>query len=554
MSDDPAAPAEFPADDEPNATSDQQRPKTDVLTGPLTRGGKRRPSWYRLHLWQIQGVRDILLLLAVWALLIIGQAFSVVTVPMLLGLGLAYLFEPVVSSLTKRLKLSRGKVVGLITGGLLLGVLLLAVLVVPKLVTQAVGLVVRSGTYVRTLVELSDDDRVPDSIREQLSGLRVLLGQEPPPETTQIITIFDDDEDDDDAPDGDESDPDADDAAGDAATPPGPAAGDGTSGSGTPGPDSATGHDGAVTTAPGGEAMPPPPSETARAPAPAPTQPIIVSQTHQIEDPSPPVAVVTTGEAKPNGPRLQDLVSGAETVWRIASGIVGTLVGLGMAVFLTMFFFVIFANAWPEVIAFFAGLIPPSHQARTNELVVRMDRAVSGFVRGRVIIALINAMILSIGWSLCGVPYALLMGLVIGVLTIIPYLHALGVPLAWLLISLTILNDPSPSGFYVNEGETGWSAIIWWRLLLLPTIPYIVCQLMDDWVMTPLIQGKATDLGIASIIAAVIAGGAVGGIFGMLLAIPVAACVKILTTEVLWPRVQGWIRGERSDPLPLDEA
>ena len=70
--------------------------------------------------------------------------------------------------------------------------------------------------------------------------------------------------------------------------------------------------------------------------------------------------------------------------------------------------------------------------------------------------------------------------------------------------------------------------------------------------LTPVIAGKATNLDPVTILVAVLAGGSVMGVYGMLLAIPAAACGKILATEVLLPKVRAWTKGEARDPLPID--
>jgi predicted PurR-regulated permease PerM len=44
------------------------------------------------------------------------------------------------------------------------------------------------------------------------------------------------------------------------------------------------------------------------------------------------------------------------------------------------------------------------------------------------------------------------------------------------------------------------------------------------------------------------------GVYGMLLAIPVAACVKILCTDLLLPQIRAWTSGEAADPLPIDRG
>ena len=76
----------------------------------------------------------------------------------------------------------------------------------------------------------------------------------------------------------------------------------------------------------------------------------------------------------------------------------------------------------------------------------------------------------------------------------------------------------------------------------------------EDVLVCKLIAGKVTNLDPVTILVAVLAGGSVLGVYGMLLAIPAAACVKILISDVLMPRVTAWIKGEVKDPLPIDGA
>jgi predicted PurR-regulated permease PerM len=96
------------------------------------------------------------------------------------------------------------------------------------------------------------------------------------------------------------------------------------------------------------------------------------------------------------------------------------------------------------------------------------------------------------------------------------------------------------------EARMGWFAVLFW-----PSLVYSIVQLVESYILTPVIAGKATDLSPLAIFVAVLAGGALAGIYGMLLSIPVAACLKILAVEVLLPRIRAWTRGEVSDPLPV---
>ncbi|MEO0632339.1 MAG: AI-2E family transporter, partial [Planctomycetota bacterium] len=91
---------------------------------------------------------------------------------------------------------------------------------------------------------------------------------------------------------------------------------------------------------------------------------------------------------------------------------------------------------------------------------------------------------------------------------------------------------------------------IWW-VIGAPLAVYFIGQALDDYVWTPLIQGKSTGMDTPTILFATLAGGALLGIYGLLLAIPLAACIKILLQEIFWPRFKQWSKGETPDFLPI---
>lgn len=170
-----------------------------------------------------------------------------------------------------------------------------------------------------------------------------------------------------------------------------------------------------------------------------------------------------------------------------------------------------------------------------------MDSAVAGFVRGRIVIAFIMAVVLAAGWMIVGVPYAILLGIGVGVLCAVPFLGLIGIPISIGLLFLDQLG--------VAEGER----MVWWGIIVWPLLVFAIVQALDGWVLTPLIAGRATNLDPVTIFVAVLAGGSVLGAYGMLLAIPVAACIKILIQENLLPKIRAWARGEADDPLPFDD-
>jgi predicted PurR-regulated permease PerM len=99
-------------------------------------------------------------------------------------------------------------------------------------------------------------------------------------------------------------------------------------------------------------------------------------------------------------------------------------------------------------------------------------------------------------------------------------------------------------GWYVSPGPDGQPAIAWWMVLVLPWLVNFIAQSLEDYVLNPLIQGKATELHPVVIMLAVLAGGSLAGLYGMLLAVPVAACLKILLSAEVLPRLRQWAGAE----------
>jgi predicted PurR-regulated permease PerM len=198
------------------------------------------------------------------------------------------------------------------------------------------------------------------------------------------------------------------------------------------------------------------------------------------------------------------------------------------------------------------SFIPPANRERTLGLIGKMDVAISGFVRGRLLTCCVMSVIYATGWTIMGVPHAVLLGLCTGALGLIPYFSAIGLPLAWLLLAMSLTGAQDRTGWYFTAAAAGApAAIIWWKVLVFPWIVNFIAQSVEDYVLNPMIQGKATNLHPAVILLACIAGGALAGIYGMILAIPVTACGKIMLDEVLMPRLKQWIAGRRQDPLPM---
>lgn len=442
----------------------------------------RDPS--RLHIWQIQAVRDVLLIVAILGLLRLGYVMSAITVPLLIALLLAYLFEPLIDLLQTRLRWSRTSAVALILALFVSGIVLVAVPVSLVVVGQSVSFVQNAteGRYANALDK--GISLLPEGPREQVQNAVEWVEIKAP----WSAKIF-----------GDEA----------------PKSGTAADAGATPAADEAT-----PTEAIGSDAR---------------LQAVVAQEVARQLATRDETKALKDAEPWSFGSSAIGLVGkGARQVWSLALG----TIEVALLVFLVPFYFFFFATAFPRVLRFGRSLVPVEHREHIFHLVGSMDRAVSGFVRGRLVISAILGTVFAVGWLIVGVPYALALGLMIGILCAVPYLSAIGVPIA---ISLLAVDQ-----FGLDPDQR----MAWWGILLWPTVVYGIGQTLDDWVLTPLIQGKTTDLDPVSIVVAVLAGGSLAGVYGMLLAVPLAACVKIMLRELVMPRIRDWSSGRAKDPLP----
>ena len=156
-----------------------------------------------------------------------------------------------------------------------------------------------------------------------------------------------------------------------------------------------------------------------------------------------------------------------------------------------------------------AAHILPFLKPRTRETVVELARDFAGiltvFFRAQLLVAFLQGLLIAIGFTLIGLDYGFVLGLGLGILTIVPYLGTgigflAAVPLAWL----------QPDGGLVLAALAGGVLV--------------VVQLIEGWVLTPRIMGDRTGLHWMAIIVAILFwSSALGGLTGTMLAIPLTA-------------------------------
>jgi len=161
-------------------------------------------------------------------------------------------------------------------------------------------------------------------------------------------------------------------------------------------------------------------------------------------------------------------------------------------------------------------LAPRSRRPRMVLLTDEMLDRVGGYVLGNLLLSLIAAA-LTTGWALAfGIPYAVLQGLLVGLLDLIPII---GSTIGGIIVSLVALTVSFP----VALATAGF---------------YILYRFLEDYLLTPRIMRRTVAVpGLVTVVATVL-GGALLGIVGALVAIPVAAALKLLHDEIALPRLE----------------
>ncbi len=133
-----------------------------------------------------------------------------------------------------------------------------------------------------------------------------------------------------------------------------------------------------------------------------------------------------------------------------------------------------------------------------------------GFFRGQLIIAFLQGLLFAAGFSLVGLRYGFVIGLALGLLNVIPFLGN--------MIGLAVA---IPIAFFQTDGG--------WLTCLLVVAVVLVVQQIEGWFLTPKIMGQRTGLHFMAIIVAIFFWGtALGGILGLILAIPLTAFLASL--------------------------
>ena len=202
-------------------------------------------------------------------------------------------------------------------------------------------------------------------------------------------------------------------------------------------------------------------------------------------------------------------------------GVLGGILGAGRAVlsgvfqvFTVLVLTLYFLSSLPRVKQASYALVPSTRRTRVVSLSEEIFRRVGSYAIGQVAIASLNATLSYVMMRIVGVPYAAVLAVTVGLLGLIPMIGAtLG---AAVVVLVAFFDEPKKA--------------------LIVLIYYLVYQQFENYVVAPRVMQRTVSVPGPVTIVAALAGGAMLGVLGALLAIPVAAGLLLLYEEVLVPR------------------
>jgi predicted PurR-regulated permease PerM len=221
--------------------------------------------------------------------------------------------------------------------------------------------------------------------------------------------------------------------------------------------------------------------------------------------------------------KIDSLASGKQMVGSTLSSFTDVLLNLALIPIYT-FLFLLYQNLF---VNFLIKLYKPELHQKLREVLVQIKLAVQSYVLGLLFEMVAVSVLTTIGLYLIGVQYFILLGIITGILNLVPYIGILFAGALSIVVSLT--------------GSTDLS------IILGVIVVNVVVQLIDNNLLVPLFVNSKVQINALVSIVGIIIGNVLGGITGMFLAIPIIAIFKVIFDRIESLEPWGYLLG---DDLP----
>ncbi|MGD8353625.1 MAG: AI-2E family transporter [Pseudomonadota bacterium] len=221
---------------------------------------------------------------------------------------------------------------------------------------------------------------------------------------------------------------------------------------------------------------------------------------------------------------IKPLITG---LFQATTGIAGGILALVGLVIIPVFFFFILKDL-DYIRDTFYSFVPDPITPWVKDYLGMIDGVLSGFIRGQIIVALCLSVLYALGLGLTGIRFGVLIGVVAGLLFIIPYI---GTFIGILASAMVLLVDFS-----------GWAQVAG------VVATFAVAQSIEGYILTPRIVGNRVGLNQLETLVVILVGGEMGGLPGLIMAIPAGGIFK-KTIQFLMPDHEMGPGGETDERL-----
>jgi predicted PurR-regulated permease PerM len=201
----------------------------------------------------------------------------------------------------------------------------------------------------------------------------------------------------------------------------------------------------------------------------------------------------------------------------------GGIVRIGFSVIGIVFIFIVSAVLalyllidLPDIQKDLLHLVPEAHQAEVADLGSKIGRAIGGFFRGQLLVALLVGLLSAVGFAVIGLPFWLVIGAIAGFFNLVP------------LVGPFIGGG---LGFFVGSVTGGV------QLGLKAALVEFIVQQIDNHLISPNVMRRTVELHPVTVMLSIIAGGALAGFWGVLLVVPAVAVAKLILGHLWATRV-----------------
>ena len=191
----------------------------------------------------------------------------------------------------------------------------------------------------------------------------------------------------------------------------------------------------------------------------------------------------------------------------------------------------------PRLRAAATRLIPPDRREEARKVAASVGTAMGGFFRGQLLVALIVGVMSSIGLRIIGLPYWLVVGFIAGAFNLVPLIG----PFVGAVPAIVIAAATKPP-----------STILWVIVVM------VAVQQIDNHFISPNVMRLTVRLHPVTVMIALIAGATLAGFWGMLLAVPTVASVKVIASHFWRTRVpwgeEVFQEGDKMELIPREQA